>query len=277
MNKLLVFGSEGMLGRYFCRYFKQSSDLQVVGLTRNDFDAITGTVQQLRALLQSHYVDTNTVVFNAVGVIPQAQSQNQEQPFPGSAYYLVNFNFSVTLSRVVREFGARLVYPATDCVFSGQIGNYDENGCADDESEYGNSKRMGENIKGTVIRVSIIGENPKGISLLEWAKSQRGQTVLGYTNHYWNGITCLEYAKYVHRLIVSSGWWEGVRHVYSPQVVSKAELLELINQTYELDLTVAPFQTEQKCDRSLSSKYPELSHCIPDLATQLTELRAFGM
>jgi len=272
MNKIIVFGSAGMLGRYITSYFRQKTDFEVVAITRKEFDVTTGSVQQLRDVLCRHHTDANTVVFNAVGVIPQSK------PRQASDYYVVNFHFSVTLSRVVRELGAHYILPATDCVFSGKQGNYNESSVMDCETDYGHSKRMGESVKGTIIRVSIIGENPKGISLLEWAKSQRGKTVQGYTNHLWNGITCLEYAKFLDQIITNNKLWEGVRHIHSPRVVSKAELLQMISDAFELDLKIDCVETESKCDRSLCSLYQicNSDYQVPPLEVQLMELKAFN-
>lgn len=264
-----MFGSTGMLGRYIINYFRQKSGIEVVGITRNEYDVKTGSVKKLRDLLYQHNTDTNTVVFNAVGVIPQSKPQQDGD------YYIVNFHFSVTLSRVVRELGAHYILPATDCVFSGKHGNYDESSEMDCDTEYGNSKRMGESVKGTIIRVSIIGENPRGISLLEWAKGKREQTIQGYTNHLWNGITCLEYAKFVDYLIKNKQLWDGVRHIHSPDVVSKAQLLQLISETFKLDLKIEPIETEPKCDRSLCSTF-KCDYQIPPLKAQLIELKEFG-
>lgn len=269
MNKIIVFGSSGMLGRYITSYFQQRGGFTVVDITRKDYDVKTGSVQQLRELLVQHHTDANTVVFNAVGVIPQSKPQQ------ASDYYTVNFQFSVTLSRVVRDLGAHYVLPATDCVFSGKQGNYNELSEMDCDTDYGHSKRMGECVKGTIIRVSIIGENPKGISLLEWAKSEKGRTVQGYTNHLWNGITCLEYAKFLDYLITNNCFWEGVRHICSPNVVSKAQLLQIISDNYSLNLKIDGVETETKCDRSLCSIY-KCDYQIPSLETQLRELQAFG-
>jgi len=265
-----VFGSAGMLGRYIVSYFRQKGGVEVVGITRDEYDVKTGSVKKLRDLLHQHNTDTNTVVFNAVGVIPQSKPQQEDD------YYIVNFHFAVTLSRVVRELGAHYILPATDCVFSGKHGNYDELSVVDCDTEYGCSKRMGEeSVKGTIIRVSIIGENPKGISLLEWAKGKREQTIQGYTNHLWNGITCLEYAKFLDYLITNKRLWEGVRHIHSPNVVSKAQLLQIISDTFKLDLKIDCVETETKCDRSLCSVY-ECYYQIPPLETQLKELISFG-
>jgi hypothetical protein len=48
----------------------------------------------------------------------------------------------------------------------------------------------------TIIITSIIGEeNFNKLSLIEFIKSRKNNTINGYINHHWNGVTCLQLAK----------------------------------------------------------------------------------
>jgi dTDP-4-dehydrorhamnose reductase len=120
------------------------------------------------------------------------------------------------------DLECNVIHITTDCVFSGRGGRYDENSLHDCLDDYGKSKSLGENQNLTIIRTSIIGEektNKK--SLLEWVKSQKNNLIFGYTNHFWNGVTCLEMSKFIFTLIKEQNYWKGVQHVYSPDIVSK--------------------------------------------------------
>jgi dTDP-4-dehydrorhamnose reductase len=121
-----------------------------------------------------------------------------------------------------------------------------------------------------VIRTSIIGETTKGISLVEWVKSNKNCTVDGYTRHIWNGITCLQYAKIVDEIITRDLFWKGIRHIYSPNVISKANLVRLISNVYNLNITVNDTDTGI-CDRSLVSKHKSLFD-IPEIEQQVIEM-----
>jgi dTDP-4-dehydrorhamnose reductase len=231
------------------------------------YDAESCDLDKLRGVLRDCQADKKTVVFNAAGVIPHASPRNSQ------VFFLVNSVFPQLLSAVCKEFHCKFVHPTTDCVFSGACGQYDEDSLHDEISAYGLSKSLGEHIDATIIRTSVIGESHKGISLVEWVKSNAGGTVDGYTNHYWNGITCLQFAKVLYEMIDRSLFWQGVRHVYSPNEVSKAELIDMINIEFKLNIDIK--KTESKlCNRTLCSKYEGVI-VIPDIKQQVRELTTF--
>ena len=168
-----------------------------------------------------------------------------------------------------------MIHITTDCVFSGINGKYDELSIHDSKEIYGISKSLGEVDQVTIIRTSIIGEEIRNkYSLLEWIKSNKGKEINGYVNHFWNGVTCLELAKVIEYMIRNNYFWKGVRHIYSPEIVSKYELITMINEIYELDIKLHKCETE-KCDRSLMSIYDILMFKIKPLREQIRELRYF--
>ena len=94
---------------------------------------------------------------------------------------------------------------------------------------YGTTKSLGESQKSTIIRTSIIGEELTGQnSLLEWIKSNKNKTINGFANHYWNGVTCLTLSKIIKSIIDKKDYWTGVRHIFSPNTVTKYDLCKYI-------------------------------------------------
>jgi dTDP-4-dehydrorhamnose reductase len=137
------------------------------------------------------------------------------------------------------------------------------------------SKSLGEPDNCTVIRTSIIGEEFKNfLSLIEWVKSNKDKTVNGYRNHIWNGITCLQFAKLCEHIINKNLFWNGVRHVFSPTSATKAQLVKLISDIYNLNVHVIAVETAIKCDRTLSTIYPIILE-IPELYEQIKEQKEF--
>jgi len=135
---------------------------------------------------------------------------------------------------------------------------------------------LGEPEESTIIRTSIIGEELRNFSsLLEWVKLNKGKEVNGYTNHIWNGITCLQFAKVCKDVIDSGKFWRGVRHITSPEAISKFDLVRLISDVYDLNIKVIPHETETKCDRSLISVRDEIVFEVPELKKQLLEMKYF--
>lgn len=161
---------------------------------------------------------------------------------------------------------------AHNCVFSGKDGLYLEHSPHDCIDVYGKTKSLGEPNDCTVIRTSIIGEEVnQSKSLLEWIKSMKDKTVYGYTNHIWNGLTCLQLAKIFEDIIINEKYWRGVRHIFSPHPISKHHLIKLISNIYDLNITINPLTLPVKCDRSLATSYPDASFTIPDINDQIKE------
>jgi dTDP-4-dehydrorhamnose reductase len=138
-----------------------------------------------------------------------------------------------------------MIHITTDCVFSGKDGSYNELSEHDETNDYGMSKSLGELCNATIIRTSIIGEEVQNKrSLLEWVKSNKGKDINGFVNHFWNGVTCLELSNVIYKIINEKLYWNGVRHIFSPKSVSKFELVSMINEVYNLNIKINPFETE---------------------------------
>ena len=109
-----------------------------------------------------------------------------------------------------------------------------------------------------VIRTSIIGEEKKNkLSLLEWVKKNKASRIKGFTNHYWNGVTCLELCEVIDYIIKKDLYQQKLQHVFS-NTVSKYELVNLINEIYNLHIDIEEYKTDQKCDRTLTTIHTKI-------------------
>lgn len=256
--RVFIFGASGMLGSYLVKYLKDF--YEVVPITRKNID-----LNQNFSIINDEYIfDSSDVIINAAGIIKQRHYSPEE-------LIRVNSLFPHFLSTI----GCNVIHITTDCVFSGKMGSYNENSLHDCLDDYGKSKSLGESNDLTIIRTSIIGEelqNKK--SLVEWVKSNKNTTINGYLNHFWNGVTCLELSKYIFTLIESNNYWKGVKHCFSPDTVSKYQLVSYINEIYELNNIVNPIMSEY-CDRSLTSVYNiKINKTIRE---QIIEMNEFGL
>lgn len=269
--KIFVLGSTGMLGRYVTKYLKQY--YEVIEFNRDRLNAATATDATLFQLFGIIYgISVGDVVINCMGTIkPQIETQGELNSI------LVNSVFPRRLADYLEKAGAHLIHPTTDCVYSGAKGMYTEEDGWDVNDVYGMTKALGEPHNATCIRTSIIGEEYRQArSLVEWAKANAGKEVFGYTNHYWNGITCLQFAKVCKIIITSNDYWFGVRHVFSPVGVSKAILLEMLTKAYSLKLEIT-YKTVGKCDRTLYTNFQTCSDLeIPELFKQIIEMKDFS-
>jgi dTDP-4-dehydrorhamnose reductase len=170
---------------------------------------------------------------------------------------------------------ARFLQASTDGVFRPDSKNRAASETGDATDDYGVSKCAAEEAvagaEGTVVRCSILGpELGEPRSLFGWFLRQSGE-VNGYTNHLWNGITTLEWAKVCWELMNRQGLAKGP--VIQPGIwpaMSKCEVLRLIGQVWGLAVKVRPAQAAEAVDRTLIPTSRR-----PGLEQQLRELRAW--
>jgi len=180
------------------------------------------------------------------------------------------------LADLCEQYKVKLIHPTTDCVYTGEKGNYSENDPYDVSDVYGMSKALGEPKNCTVIRTSIIGEEiGQSRSLIEWIKSNKGGEINGFEDHIWNGVTCLQFAKICQEIINENLFWQGIKHVHSNSV-NKYELLNIVNDVYELGIKINKVKSAKSIDRSISSIY-SLPLPVPSLQVQIQEMSKFSL
>lgn len=241
---VVIFGINGMLGSACFQYFSNCKNsvgqhsFTVIGYSRKDFDAKSLDLLKLEREAEEQW-PTNSTVINAIGIIPQRGKVSD------SDYVLVNSVFPHVLSGVCRRYGHTLIHVTTDCVYDGSQGPYAEGAPPTEKSIYGVSKACGEPADAMVIRTSIIGleTSRPGVSLLEWVRSCQGKTIKGYCDHFWNGVTCLQLAKFIEQCINLDIRWRGLRHVVSPDSISKYQLVKLIAKIFNVDCEIKPVHT----------------------------------
>jgi len=269
-KKVLVLGANGMLGRYVVKHLLNNNHF-VISYTRKDINA-----QHTRGLDLANdlYQHRPEVVINCIGLIKQRKNIT---PLQMTA---VNSIFPIKLAEACEFIGIPMIHITTDCVFDGKLGSYDETHKHTAIDTYGKTKSIGEPKNATVIRTSIIGEEPLGqkLSLVEWIKSQSGKNINGFMNHFWNGITCLQLAKIMEEIIEKDLYWKGVRHIFSPISISKFELVNMINDSYKLKLNIKSTNADSFCNRTLKSNHDECTFFeIPDIWEQIKEMKKFNL
>jgi dTDP-4-dehydrorhamnose reductase len=259
--KIAVLGNKGMLGRYVYGYLPYKN---VSGLNRDNLN-----IQKTSDLV--NVVMDHDIIINCIGMIKQRQDVKT------SDFIYVNSTFPHLLADLCYHHGKRMIHITTDCVFDGKRGRYIESDPHNPEDVYGKTKSLGEPETCTVIRTSIIGEEKESKrSLIEWVKSNQDGKCNGYTNHYWNGATCLKLAQYIDEEIIrQDNFWKGVRHVFSPFDVSKHQLLNMINSIYNLNIRINPIEAPHYCDRTLRTIYDDHGHISNGIERQIGEMRGW--
>jgi dTDP-4-dehydrorhamnose reductase len=266
MKQIAVIGANGMLGIAASEHFRRKG-YRVHAISRAEYDIARDPLDRLGSLL-----DGAERVINCAGVIKPRIAE-----MPIEDVLRVNAIFPRNLAKLCDRDGRALVHVTTDCAYSGRKGSYTENDVFDADDVYGLSKNAGDAADCMVLRTSIIGEERgQKRSLLEWARSQAGKPVNGFTNHHWNGVATTYLAEIVETIFDDSLHAKGIFHVHSPEIVDKFELLKLIDATYGLNLRITPTAAPQACDRSLASIHPLSARvATKPLRQQLEEMRRF--
>lgn len=267
--KVVILGSNGMLGRYVTKYLSPNYD--VLALTRKDFNFATANKNIVLNYLDTLNLSYGDTIINCMGIIkPQIKVVGEYESV------MINAAIPHVIADFCHKKNINFVHATTDCIYSGDKGMYTEEDSMDVDDIYGVTKALGESDKATNIRVSIIGEElHQSRSLIEWIKSSKDKTVNGFTDHKWNGITCLEWAKLVENMMISGAFWKGTVHAYSPESVTKAELVQMVSEVYDLNITVNETVSSKPCDRTLDSV--KLHLVKKSLRDQLIEMKEFSL
>jgi dTDP-4-dehydrorhamnose reductase len=238
-----VYGSTGMLGSYVSEYLEREGYF-ILRMKRGEI--LKGRVAvNCAGLIKQKMTDKNTLEAIKINSI-----------FP----YILTNNYN------------HVIHVSTDCVFSGKKGNYIETDTIDAEDIYGITKAAGET--GSVIRTSVIGEGTFKKSLLEWVKENNGNTINGYINHFWNGVTCLQLTKAIAEVIKSGKYWNGVRH-YFGETVTKLQLIEYIAKIYSPEIKICSAVAEETINRTMDTIYKGTFIESPGIEEQLREQYEF--
>jgi len=258
--RVLVLGSSGMIGSTVLQVLSKSEDLEVFGSVRDESvkrffsetvaknliadidvvqpDALVRVLDQVRP----------AVVINCAGLTrhkPEAEDPLVAVP--------INTLMPHRLAGLCKLVGARMIHVSTDCVFSGEQGNYLETDFADARDVYGKSKAMGEvTYAHTVtLRTSTIGhEFQTKYGLLEWFLSQQVRCK-GYNRAVFSGLPTVVFAAVVRDVVIPHPELSGLYHV-AAQAINKFDLLSRIAKVYGKQIEIEP-DDRLMIDRSLNS------------------------
>ncbi|WP_055073739.1 SDR family oxidoreductase [Pseudanabaena sp. 'Roaring Creek'] len=261
--EILILGIRGMVGNTLFEYFLKNSAFETYGTIRNN-QPISGTNCLFESSFIYRNIDANSldkienlitilkpnIVINCIGIIKQLSIA--KDPIASIA---INSLFPHQLAQLCQKYNAKLIQISTDCVFSGNKGNYTEQDNPDPVDLYGRTKLLGEVTSPNclTIRTSIIGrELNSQNSLVEWFISQKGKTVKGFDRAIYTGFTTQTLAQIVEKIILEQPNLEGMWHI-SSDPTTKYQLLNMMNQAFNLGITIEKDESFI-CDRSLNSQ-----------------------
>ncbi len=267
--RFLILGCNGMAGHTISLYLKeQGHDVFGFDLRPSEIiESVTGDAMDAGFIRELVGVNRYDVVINCIGILNQFAEDNK-----ASAAYLNGF-FPHQLARLTQDTDTQVIHMSTDCVFSGEHGQYTETDLRDGTTFYDRSKALGEleDEKNLTLRNSIVGPdmNPKGIGLLNWFMQQKGE-VNGYTGAMWTGQTTLQLAKTMEAAAKEKA--HGLYNTVPDTSISKCDLLRLFNQYLRKEkVTIIPVE-KVTVDKSLKRTRWDFDYKIPDYEKMVAEL-----
>lgn len=251
--EIMIIGSSGMLGSTVHDYFRSAG--YNIKTSKNRWPS-----EELKSEIRAH----EGIIINCAGAIPQAKPSSYE----------INYELPLFIESV----GKLLIQPCTDCVYSGNLdfgSFYKKTDPMDAKGLYPASKikfqKNTQSANTKIIRTSIIGIDKNSYSLMSWFFKTANEKLAcnGYTNHIWNGVTTLQWAKIAEEVIRS---WDNCTKVVQvgSNPVSKFDLLSTINEIFDAKCQINEFKDKKKINKSLLSDWR-----LPDLATQISELKDY--
>jgi dTDP-4-dehydrorhamnose reductase len=257
--KVLVLGANGMIGHVMFRVLSEHKDWIVFGTERTRTASQAGSATPSKNLLTGidlTCVDTLTKLFGHVApdVVVNCAGLTKHLADSGDPLKALPINALLPhrLADLCLLLNARLIHVSTDCVFSGEKGNYSETDRPDAIDVYGKSKELGEvkDRNAITLRTSTIGhELNSHHGLLEWFLLQ--SSCKGYSKAIFSGLPSVEFARVVRDVVIPNKALKGLYQV-GASPIDKNTLLNMIANQYGKQVNIISDDIVQ-IDRSFNT------------------------
>ena len=269
---IIILGAHGMLGWQVLNQFKDSNfnlKCQVRSKKNqrtlvkklklnNKISFFNFDLEKDKIEVLYKKISKNDIIINCIGKIKPFINENNLNQI--EAAIKVNSMFPLLLSKMIKIKNVKIYQIATDCVFSGSDGNYNEMSKHDALDVYGKSKSLGEvNIKNFFnIRASIIGkELDTKNSLVEWFLSnEKKEKIFGFKDHLWNGVSTSVFSQILYTIINEKINIPNNFHLVPKDKVSKYKLMQFLKNYYGFkDLKIIRKNSNNKINRVLETSH----------------------
>ncbi len=254
-----MLGSTGMLGHMVVSYLSSYDEIDVFDISyKNKLRESTIIVDAMSSShLEEEILDLQPdYIVNCIGILIKGSQDVTRATYLNSYLPHQLKNFCETID-------GKLIHISTDCVFSGNDGQYKESDFRDGQGVYAQTKILGEIIddKHLTIRTSIVGPELKsnGEGLFHWFMMQIGE-IGGFKNAIWSGVTTLELAKAIKWSIDNN--IAGLYHLTNNSIINKYDLLKLFKKHTKKEINILPIE-DHALDKSFIDSRLLINYRIP--------------
>jgi len=247
MKKILVTGSNGLLGQKIVEILSGLESVDVIATSRNvdNIVDVKGYIFELldltnhietAYLIQTHNPDT---IINTAAMTQVDKCEEQK-----AECWKINVEALKNLVKCSNDVKAHLIHLSSDFIFDGTGGPYSENDIPNPLSYYGLSKWEGEKIiedqadKWTIVRTILVyGVNQKmnRLNIVLWVKkSLEAGKPIRVVNDQFRAPTLVDD---LANACIEMGVREktGIFHISGPEMISIVEIAYKVADYYKLD------------------------------------------
>ena len=276
--RILILGADGMIGHKIAQSLE---DFELILASRKSISSKSIGIIKGKMVLHNLITDsldllldntTPDIIINCAGITTR---RGVEDNIVNTE--LLNSDLPHKLDSWANLNSKKLIHFSTDCVFSGNRGNYLDNDFADAEDIYGKSKALGEvNSPNTLtIRCSMIGRELYNFTeLFEWLKKNKNKKIEGYSKVFYSGITTVRMGKILNQILNKNLNLSGIYNISSTPI-SKFDLLVKLSKAFNLNVDIKQNKNNKSNKVLISEKFTEITGIYPpnwdDLISEFKE------
>jgi dTDP-4-dehydrorhamnose reductase len=276
--RILILGADGMIGHKIAQSLE---DFELILASRKSISSKSIGIINGKMVLHNLITDsldllldntTPDIIINCAGITTR---RGVEDNIVNTE--LLNSDLPHKLDSWANLNSKKLIHFSTDCVFSGNRGNYLDNDFADAEDIYGKSKALGEvNSPNTLtIRCSMIGRELYNFTeLFEWLKKNKNKKIEGYSKVFYSGITTVRMGKILNKILNKNLNLSGIYNISSTPI-SKFDLLVKLSKAFNLNVDIKQNKNNKSNKVLISEKFTEITGIYPpnwdDLISEFKE------
>jgi len=276
--RILILGADGMIGHKIAQSLE---DFELILASRKSISSKSIGIINGKMVLHNLITDsldllldntTPDIIINCAGITSR---RGVEDNIVNTG--LLNSELPHKLDSWANLNSKKLIHFSTDCVFSGNRGNYLDNDFADADDIYGKSKALGEvdSPNTLTLRCSMIGRELYNFTeLFEWLLKNKNKKIEGYSNTFYSGITTVRMGIILNQILKKNLNLSGIYNISSTPI-SKFDLLIKLSNAFNLNVEVKQ-NTNNKSNKVLiSEKFTEITGIYPpnwdDLISEFKE------
>lgn len=260
MKKVLLFGSQGLLGQSLFERLSQESNIQLVPLSRFNYNLFFP--EEIFRALDDHTPDIllNAVAFANVDAAEKPENENE-------VFYL-NADFPKLLAEESHKRKISLIHFSTDFVFSGEGDFYDEQSLPDPINIYGASKVEGEEgiwentENALVIRTSrLYGKGKENFVSKIVHLAKRNKPISALFDEQGNFTFTDDLANRIAEFLKREALPVGTLHVAGEEMASPAKVAREIVRLTNSQSVVTEISSDSLSRPAPRPKHPKLVSC----------------